>query len=61
MRGDLGLITVRVPAGRGRVLLRFEDTAIRKLGTATTLGSLAVVGLLLLGRLILRAKRMKVR
>jgi len=51
LRGELGLMTVRVPAGVGRVLLRFEDTPIRRLGTAVSLGSLALVGLLLLGTL----------
>ena len=57
LRGELGLITVRIPAGVGRVLLRFEDTPIRKLGTTLTLGSLALVGLLWLGGWIVRASR----
>jgi hypothetical protein len=43
LRGDLGLMTVRVPAGIGRVLLRFEDTPIRKLGRLITLASLGLV------------------
>jgi hypothetical protein len=51
VRGELGLMTVRVPEGVGRVLLRFEDTPIRKLGTAVTFASLALVALLLLGRM----------
>ena len=51
LRGELGLMTVRVPAGVGRVLLRFEDTPIRRLGTAVSLISLALLGLLLLGAL----------
>ncbi len=55
LRGDLGLMTVRVPSGLGRVLLRFEDTPTRKLGTAITFSSLALVGLLSLGRVALRA------
>ena len=42
LRGELGLMTVRVPAGVGHVLLRFEDTPIRKLGTAVTFASLAL-------------------
>ncbi len=29
-RGDLGLMTVEVPAGIGRVLLRFEDSTLRR-------------------------------
>jgi hypothetical protein len=42
-RGELGLMTVQVPAGLGRVLLQFEDTPVRKLGTALTFGSLGIV------------------
>jgi hypothetical protein len=57
LRGELGLITVQLPVGTGRVLLRFEDTPIRKLGTAMTFASLALVGLLLLASLVLRARR----
>jgi hypothetical protein len=55
LRGELGLMTVRLPAGVGQVLLRFEDTPIRTLGTAITFGSLAVAGLLVLAGLALRA------
>jgi hypothetical protein len=54
LRGELGLMTVRVPEGVGRVLLQFEDTPTRKLATALTFGSLALIGLLLLGSLALR-------
>lgn len=61
VRGDLGLITVRIPAGVGRVLLRFEDTPIRKLGTAITLSSLALVVLLWAGCLVDRASRWRSR
>jgi hypothetical protein len=57
LRGELGLMTVRVPAGLGRVLLEFEDTPVRKLGTALTFVSLALVGILLVARLALRARR----
>jgi hypothetical protein len=57
LRGELGLMTVRVPEGVGRVLLQFEDTATRKLATALTFGSLALIGLLLLGSLALRARK----
>jgi hypothetical protein len=55
VRGDLGLITVRVPAGVGRVLLRFEDTPIRKMGTALTFASLGLIVLLAVARRVLRA------
>jgi hypothetical protein len=57
VRGKLGLMTVRVPAGVNRVLLQFEDTPLRKLGTAVTFGSLALVGLLILGGLALKARK----
>ncbi len=57
LRGELGLMTVRVPAGTGRVLLRFEDTPIRKLGTALSFASLSLMGLMLAGRLIFRPGR----
>jgi hypothetical protein len=56
LRGELGLMTVRVPEGVGRVLLQFEDTPTRKLGTALTFGSLALIGLLLFGSLALRRR-----
>jgi hypothetical protein len=61
LRGELGLITVRVPAGRGRVLLQFEDTPLRKLSTAVTFGSLALVGLIVLGNLALRSRKSRGR
>jgi len=61
LRGDLGLMTVQVPAGHGRVLLEFQDTPIRKLGTAVTFGSLALVGILIVARLALRMTRSKER
>ena len=56
LRGELGLMTVRVPAGTGHVLLRFEDTPIRKLGTAITFASLALIGLLVLIRFAFKAR-----
>jgi hypothetical protein len=56
-RGDLGLMTVQVPARVGRVVLQFQDTPVRKLGTAVTFGCLALVGILIVARLTLRAKR----
>lgn len=53
-RGELGLMTVQVPAGVGWVLLRFEDTPIRKLAQAISLASLLLAVVLFLGRLALR-------
>jgi hypothetical protein len=41
--GDLGRITVSPPAGTHVILLRFEDTLVRKLGAAVTLCSLAAL------------------
>lgn len=52
-RGELGLITIRVPAGEGQVLLRLEDTPIRRLGTLLTFASLGVLISLVAGRAIL--------
>jgi len=54
LRGKLGLMTVRIPAGVGRVLLRFEQTPIRRLGTAVSAASLALLGILLLLSLVFR-------
>jgi hypothetical protein len=56
-RGELGLMTVRVPAGVGHVLLQFEDTPTRKLGTAMSFGALALIALLLLAALALRTRK----
>jgi hypothetical protein len=56
LRGELGLITVRVPAGDGRVLLRFEDTPVRNLGVAVSVASVVFAGILLLSALALRSK-----
>jgi hypothetical protein len=56
-RGELGLITVEVPAGLGRVLLRFEDTPVRKLGWAIACVSLALIGMLLAARWLVRARK----
>jgi hypothetical protein len=56
LRGELGLMTVRVPAGVGRVLLRFEDTPVRRLGTAITFSSLGLIALLALTRLVVRSR-----
>ncbi len=52
LRGELGLMTVKLPAGTGQVLLRFEDTPIRALATIVTVISLVIVaGLWLASRL----------
>jgi hypothetical protein len=56
-RGELGLITVRIPAGVGRVLLRFEDTPIRKLGTAISWASLGLIVVILAGRQALKIRK----
>lgn len=53
LRGKLGLITVRLPEGTGRVLLRLENTPLRSLGTAMTFASLALIAGLVVGRLVL--------
>ena len=54
LRGELGLITVRVPGGLNRVLLRFEPTTIRRLGLAITFLSALLMALLIVGGLALR-------
>jgi hypothetical protein len=61
LRGRLGLITVRVPAGVGRVLLQFEDTPVRTLGTVVTCASLVLVGILLLAKRALQAGKARAR
>jgi hypothetical protein len=61
LRGQLGLITVRVPAGVGRVLLQFEDTPLRKQSTVVTFGTLGLVGLVVLGSLALRTRKSRAR
>ena len=53
-RGDLGLMTVRVPQGLGRVLLQFEDTPVRKLGTFVTFASLALLIMMALAGIALK-------
>ena len=56
-RGDLGLMTVRVPQGLGRVLLQFEDTPVRKLGTFVTFASLALMIVLALASIALKLSK----
>ncbi|MCL7454814.1 MAG: hypothetical protein M8467_17390, partial [Anaerolineae bacterium] len=57
LRGDLGLMTVRVPGGLGRVLLQFEDTPIRNLGETLSLAALGLIALTLLTRAALRVRK----
>jgi hypothetical protein len=57
LRGKLGLMTVRVPAGKGQVLLRFEDTPLRELSTVVTFASLTLLFILIGASLALRASR----
>jgi hypothetical protein len=48
--GELGLITVPLPQGRHILLLRFEDTPPRRIGTGISAVSLALcLGLLAVG------------
>jgi hypothetical protein len=61
LRGELGLMTIRVPAGTGRVLLCFQDTPIRQLGTVVTFASLGLISALLVARLVLGATKRQLR
>jgi len=54
VRGDLGLMTVRLPAGLGRVLLQFEDTPTRSLGKLVSLVALGLIPVTLLTRAAIR-------
>jgi hypothetical protein len=54
LRGELGLMTVRVPEGVGRVLLQFENTPTRNLALAISFVSLVAVALMVAAGLILR-------
>ena len=54
LRGKFGLMTVRVPEGRGHVLLQFEDTPLRKMSTAVSAVSLLLMGGLMAAGLVLR-------
>ena len=53
-RGDLGLMTVEVPAGLGRVLLRFEDTPLRRGASVASWATAALCLALLVARWLLR-------
>lgn len=57
LRGNLGLMTVQVPAGIGRVLIRFEDTPIRRLGETISLASAGLVIVAVMGQTALRRRR----
>ena len=61
LRGKLGLMTVRVPAGKGQVLLRFEDTPLRELSTVVTFTSLALLLILIGTSVALRASKARGR
>ena len=54
VRGELGLMTVRLPAGLGRVLLQFEDTPTRHLGGFVSLVAVGFIAATLLGRAVVR-------
>jgi hypothetical protein len=60
LRDELGLITVSVPEGSSHVLLQFEPTTIRRVGTVMTLVSLLILVVLALAGLAQRpGKRRK--
>jgi hypothetical protein len=61
LRGELGLMTVSVPAGHGRVLLRFEDTPVRQLGTAITFASTAMIVVLAVAGMFFRPRQSRAR
>lgn len=46
--GTLGRMTVPLPEGEGFVRLQFEDTSPRRIGKQISIGSLSLIGLLLL-------------
>jgi len=56
-RGELGLMTVRLPEGVGRVLLQFEDTPMRKVSTAISFISLAFIGILIVAGFALQKRK----
>jgi hypothetical protein len=57
LRGELGLMTVRVPEGVGRVLLQFESTTTRSVAAGVTFVSLGIVVLILLAALALKLSK----
>jgi hypothetical protein len=61
LRGELGLMTVRVPEGVGRVLIQFENTPTRNLALAVSFISLVAVALMVAAGLILRRGRRRAR
>ena len=56
-RGELGLMTVEVPAGIGRVLLRFEDTPVRRATKVISWLTSGIVVALIVVRTRLRRSR----
>jgi hypothetical protein len=61
VRGDLGLMTVRLPAGVGRVLIQFEDTPLRDLGELVSLVALGLIVVTLLTRAVICRRRPRPR
>jgi len=55
-RGDLGLMTVEVPAGIGRVLLRFEDSPLRRASKIASWVAVALCLILLVVRWLVRRR-----
>jgi len=55
-QGPLARVVVSVPAGEGYILLRFEDTPLRKAARWVTLGTLGAAALALILRVLLRKK-----
>ncbi len=55
--GALGRISVPVPAGRHVLLLSFEDTPVRKLGTGITLATVALYVVAAAAKPIVRGRR----
>jgi len=53
-RGELGLTTVLVPPGRGRVLLQFEDTPLRRTSSIVSWLSTALCAAALAARRLMR-------
>jgi hypothetical protein len=61
LRGELGLMTVRLPAGTGQVLLRFEDTPVRRLGTLVSAGSMLLISAMIAAWVIAAVRRRRHR
>ena len=57
--GPLARVVVPVAPGQGYILLRFEDTPLRAAAKAITLGTLALMALLLVLHVLRRRTRRK--